>query len=112
MRKWWDEGRLIDALNITLQEQNDPLDANLKLFRVEETHNKRNVKNWFLKFEERYQFLRNSGIDELNATLDSADRMRMKLDVDIQQSPKHEQFQKLKIDALNMLSSREFRMSD
>ncbi|SGZ09846.1 Putative uncharacterized protein [Moritella viscosa] len=108
----FDEGRTHDALDITLHEQNDAIDTNFELFRVEETHNKKNVKTWFLKFEERYQFLSNSGIEPLNNVLDNNDLIRIQLDVDIQQSPKDEQFQKLKVDALNTLSGREFEMTD
>lgn len=108
----FDEGRNQDALDITLLKQDNELDNNLNLFRIKEIHNKKNVKTWFLKFDERYQFLRNSGHDVLNATLDSNDLIRIKLDVDIQKSPTKEQYQKLKIDALNKLSNRNFLMAD
>ncbi|MFA0523991.1 hypothetical protein AB4517_10375 [Vibrio sp. 10N.222.52.C3] len=108
----FDEGRNLDSLDITLHEQNNHLDNNLNLFKVRETHNKNNVKTWFLKLEERYQFLRNSGPNVLNGTLDNNDLIRIQLDVDIQKSPKNEQYQKLKIDALNKISNRNFLIAD
>jgi hypothetical protein len=108
----FDEGRHIDALDITLHEQNSPLDENLELFKVKETHNKKNVKTWFLKLEERYDFLRNIDVNSLDNILNNNDLIRIQLDVDMQQSPKKEQFQKLKVDALNMLSNRNFEMLD
>ena len=108
----FDEGRHHEALDITLFEQDDSLDENLKLFKVKETHNKKNVKTWFLKLEERYEFLKNTDIDSLDNVLGNHDQIRIQLDVDVQQSPKTEQFQKLKVDALNMLSNREYDIAD
>lgn len=108
----FDEGRHIDALDITLHKQNNSLDDNLKLFKIQETHNKKNVKSWFLQLEERYEFLRNNGVDLLNNTLDNNDLIRIQLDVDIQKSPRNEQFQKLKVDALNIISKRNFEITD
>ncbi|MGC3833522.1 hypothetical protein ACPSKX_04170 [Moritella viscosa] len=83
----FDEGRNIDAIDITVNNQNNDLDKNLNLFRVQATHNKNNVKNWFLKLEERYQLLANSNPECLNETLDDDNLIRVRLDVDIQQSP-------------------------
>lgn len=106
----FDEGRNIDAISITINNTNSELDNNLSLFRVEATHNKNNVKNWFLKLEERYQLLSNT--DQLNETLNNNNSLLTILDVDIQQSPTKEQYQKLKIDALNFLSGRNYEMAD
>ncbi|CAM3223512.1 hypothetical protein [Moritella viscosa] len=108
----FDEGRNIDAIDITVNNQNNDLDKNLNLFRVQATHNKNNVKNWFLKLEERYQLLANSNPECLNETLDDDNLIRVRLDVDIQQSPTKEQYQKLKIDALNFLSDRNYEIAD
>jgi len=108
----FDEGRNIDAVDVTVNNQNSDLDKNLDLFKVEATHNKNNVKNWFLKLEERYQLLANSNPEYLNETLNDDNLVRIRLDVDIQKSPKKEQYQKLKIDALNFLSGRDYEMAD
>lgn len=108
----FDEGRSIEAIKVTLNNQNNDLDKNLALFRVEATHNKNNVKNWFLNLEERYQILANSNSNYLDEILNNADLVRLLLDVDIHRSPKKEQFQKLKIDALNLLSNRNYEMLD
>lgn len=108
----FDEGRNIDFINITLNTLNNDLDKNLNLFKVEATHNKEDVKNWFLKLEERYNFLINTCPDNLDVILGDNNQIRIMLDVDIERSPKKEQYQKLKIDALNLLSNREFEMVD
>lgn len=87
------------------------MDKNLDLFKVEAIHNRNIVKNWFLMLEERYQLLRNTNPEYLNETLDD-DLVRIKLDLGIKKSPKKEQYQKLKIDDLNFLSGRDYKISD
>ena len=106
----FDEGRSIDAINVTINSLNSNLDKNLALFNVEATHNKENVKNWFLKLDERYQLLANSGLKIKDDILNDYDSVRIMLDVDVNRSPKKEQFQKLKIDALNLLSNKNYEM--
>ncbi|OBY73714.1 hypothetical protein [Acinetobacter gyllenbergii] len=106
----FDEGRTIDAIKITIDNQNNDLDKNLSLFRVEATHNKNDVKNWFLKFEERFQLLKSSAPHNLDEILSNPNSVRIILDVDTQSSPKKEQYLKLKIDALNLLSKKNFKM--
>lgn len=106
----FDEGRSVEAINVTINSLNSNLDKNLALFNVEATHNKENVKNWFLKLEERYQLLANSGLKIKDDILNDYDSVRIMLDVDVNRSPKKEQFQKLKIDALNLLSNKNYEM--
>ncbi|WP_373948352.1 hypothetical protein [Vibrio pomeroyi] len=108
----FDEGRNIDAIDVKVINQSSNIDRNLDLFRIEATHNKNNVKNWFLKLEERYQLLINCEPDYLNEILDNDNLVRARLDVDIQKSPRKEEYQKLKIDALNFLSGRDYNMTD
>lgn len=105
----FDEGRSVEAINVTINSLNNNLDKNLALFNVEATHNKENVRNWFLNLEERYQLLVNSGLT-IDEVLDNYDLVRIMLDVDVNRSPKKEQFQKLKLDALNLLSNRNYEM--
>ncbi|EJG0698674.1 hypothetical protein C4G33_RS05980 [Vibrio parahaemolyticus] len=107
----FDEGRNIDAINITVNKQNNELDNNLDLFKVKECHNKNNVKTWFMRLEECYQHLSNSNPEFLNAILDDDNLIRTLLQIDIHESPSKEQYQKLKIDALNYLSGRHYEIS-
>ncbi|KAA8679664.1 hypothetical protein [Vibrio gigantis] len=108
----FDEGRTASAINIKVNKLNDNLDKNLGLFKVEVNHNKRNVKDWFLLLEERYQMLVNSDNDCLDEVLNDDNLIRQRLDIDLNKSPTTVLFQKLKIDALNYLSGREYEISD
>jgi hypothetical protein len=108
----FDGGRNIDSIKISLNTQGDHLDRNLALFRVEETHKKNNVKDWLLNFEERYQLLVSSGAVRLDEVLSDNDLIRLRLVVDVDKSPTKEQFQKLKIDALNYLSGRNYQIAE
>ncbi|MGK8801159.1 hypothetical protein [Acinetobacter seifertii] len=106
----FDEGRSNEVINITLNSLNNNLDKNLDLFKVEATHNKDNIKNWFLNLEERYQLLVNSSPDCFEDILNDCNLVRILLDVDINRSPRKEQFQKLKLDALSLLSNKNYKM--
>jgi hypothetical protein len=99
--------------HVKVNNQNSDFDKNLDLFKVEAIHNGNIVKNWFLMLEERYQLLRNTNPEYLNETLDDDDDLvRIKLYLGIKKSPKKEQYQKLKIDDLNFLSGRDYKMAD
>ncbi|MCP4989196.1 MAG: hypothetical protein GY928_24995 [Colwellia sp.] len=65
-----------------------------------------------LRLEERYQHLINSNPDYLLEILNNDTLTRILLDVDINDSPTKEQYQKLKIDALNYLSGRDYELAD
>ena len=108
----FNEGRNIDAIKITVNNQNSDLDKNLDLFRVKASHNKNNVKTWFLELEECYKHLANSDPDYLNTILNNDNLVRILLKVDIRKSPSKEQYQKLKVDALNYLSGRNYEIAD
>ncbi|WP_230460156.1 hypothetical protein, partial [Sansalvadorimonas verongulae] len=60
--------------------------------------------------DERFQFLKSTGENFLKNSLDDETSIRMLLDVDTTRSPRKEQFQKLKIDALNDLTGRHYEM--
>ncbi|WP_318472131.1 hypothetical protein [Photobacterium leiognathi] len=106
------EGINIDNVNIKIRKLNNRLDKNLDLFRVQTVHNKNNVKKWFLKLDERYQLIRNSSHDFIDDILDNDELIRSRLDVDVNESPTKEQFQKFKIDALNFMSGRNYQIAD
>ena len=105
-------GRNIVNLNIKTRHQNNELDKNMGLFRVEAVHNKSNVKNWFIDLEERYQLIINTQTDNIDDILNNDLLIRHRLDVDIHKSATKMLHQKLKIDALNFLSGRNYQMVD
>ncbi|MBQ4838700.1 hypothetical protein [Pseudoalteromonas luteoviolacea] len=106
----FDQGRNIESINIEVKKLNNELDKNLDLFKVEETHNKNNVKNWFLLFEERYQTIINAGDNCLDEILADYNLIRQRLDVELDKPPTKEQYQKFKVDALNFLTGRVYKM--
>lgn len=108
----FDEGRSKDALDITVNKLNNDLDKNLELFKIRANHNKNNVKDWFIKLDERYQLLLNTSNENAEEILNSKDLIRLRFDVDLDKSPTKEQYQKLKIDALNFLTGRSYYIAD
>ncbi|MEZ9526620.1 HNH endonuclease family protein [Enterovibrio norvegicus] len=106
------KGHNPDNLKIKTIRQNNPLDKNLDLFKIEAAHNKHDVKKWFLRLDERYQLILNSENDKIKEILDNEKLICLRLDIDVKESPKKEKYQKLKIDALNFLSGRDYKIKD
>ena len=108
----FDDGRNSDKLKIKLINQNNVIDKNLELFNVGEMHNKQDVRDWFIELDEKYQFILNSDSNNIEHTLDDNNLIKMYLYVDVSKSPSKGAYQKLKIDALNFLSGRNYQMAD
>lgn len=95
-----DRNLSVDDVKISLKNICNKLDANSKLFRIDEVYNKNGIKRKFVYLQERINWL--EGMDK-NDVISDPIKIRKYLAVDLNLPPKKLQHKKFLIDSINLL---------
>lgn len=88
---------------ISLHKQRNDLDNNMDLFKIRESHSKKKVKRWFINLHEKFELLRNVDRNSVYDIYSDPDKIRTRLDININTPLFSEEFQKFKLDSLQQL---------